>query len=188
MWRTRVGYAGGAYENPTYRDLGDQTECFQVDFDPDRVSYEDLLELAFTMHDPGRPAHKVQYASLVLTHDDEQLAIAQGTAADLERLYGRPLATRIEPLRRFWLAEDYHQKYYLRNDATLFAEVMAHLPSETAFVDSTIAARINGYLDGMGTSARLAHEVESFGLTEAGAARLTAFVERAGAGHGCPVG
>ena len=77
---TRVGYAGGTIEHPTYRAMGDHTECFQVDFDPEVVTYEDLLELFWQSHDPFAPAYKTQYASLVLASDEEQLAVARASA------------------------------------------------------------------------------------------------------------
>ena len=103
--------------------MGDHTECFQVDFDPTEVSYEDLLELFWTSHDPTRPAFKTQYASLVLAHDDEQLETARASAERLSALVKRPIATSIDRFDRFWMAEDYHQKYYLRNDRRLFSEM-----------------------------------------------------------------
>lgn len=143
--------------------MGDHTECFQVEFDPEEVTYEDLLELFWQSHDPTRPAFKTQYASLVLTHDDAQFAVARESADRIETLLGRKIATRIEPLKRFWLAEDYHQKYYLRNDPVLFGELRAIYPDERQFVDSTAAARINGYLYGGGCQ-RLEAELPHFGL------------------------
>ncbi len=174
MWRTRVGYAGGDSADPTYRRIGDHTECFQVDFDPNAVSYEELLELSLTSHDPTRAAFKQQYASLVLAHDEAQLAAARAVAARFEAGLGRKLATRIEPLKRFYPAEDYHQKYYLRNDRTLMADFRAMFgDDETAFRESAAASRVNGYVAGGGTRAQLGREIDLLGLSEKGAAQLT---------------
>lgn len=172
MWRTRVGYAGGERPNPTYHALGDQTECFQVDYDPAVISYEDLLQLVWQSHDPTRPAFKTQYASLVLAHDDEQLDAARASAESLAKAIGRPLSTRIERLDRFWLAEDYHQKYYLRNDRALMAEFHAWYPDDRDFVQSSAAARVNGYLYGKATCAALDADLPRLGLSDSAAKHL----------------
>ena len=140
--------------------------------------------MAFAAHNPTWRAHKAQYASRVLAHDDEQLAIAQERAARVAAAAGvLSLATRIEPIRRFWLAEDYHQKYHLRNDRVLareFAEMFGG--DEAAFRESTAAARVNGYAAGGGTRAQLAAEIDLYGLSEAGRARL---VSRTRSDAGC---
>ena len=182
MWRTRVGYAGGTKADPTYRSLGDHTECFEVDFDPSAVSYEDLLALFWQSHNPARPAYSTQYASVILTADETQANVARESAENFERATGRKVLTRIEPLKHFYLAEGYHQKYRLRADRALMAEFEAMYADEWDIVDSTAAARVNGYLDGEGSSARLMREIDGFGLTDAGRERLTAGVKRVGAG------
>lgn len=114
-----MGYAGGKSPSPTYRSIGDHTECLQVDFDPETVSYEELLDLALTSHDPTRAAFKRQYASLVLTHDGGQLSTAQAAVERFEAVLGRKLATRVERLEHFYLAEAYHQKYVWQHDSYL---------------------------------------------------------------------
>jgi len=166
-----VGYAGGTIAHPTYRAMGDHTESFQVDFDPAVVSYEELLELFWQSHDPTRAAHKVQYASLVLTNNDEQLRIARESAERTARLYGRSLATRIEPLGEFWMAEDYHQKYYLRNDRALMREFHQTYPNDADFVASTAAALVNAHVYGS-PCARVERDLPGLGLTEKAAEHL----------------
>lgn len=178
MWRTRVGYAGGTTTDPTYRSIGDHTECFEVDFDPTAVSYEDLLALFWQSHNPARAPYSTQYASLVLTHSEEQLVTARASAGSFEQAVGRRVLTRIDSLRRFYLAEGYHQKYRLRNDRQLMSEFSAMYPNDRELVDSTAAARVNGYLDGGGSAARLAREIDGFGLTDEGRHRLTSRVGR----------
>ena len=174
VWRTRVGYAGGTLRQPTYHALGDHTECFEVDFDPQVVSYQDLLDRVWASHDPTRAAFKTQYASVILARDDEQLELAQRSAEETARLLGRPLATRIERLTTFWIAEDYHQKYYLRGHRELAAEMHAIYPDQHDFVDSTAAARLNGYLYGAGTCARLERDLPLLGVSDDGAVHLQA--------------
>jgi peptide-methionine (S)-S-oxide reductase len=153
--------------------MGDHTECFQVDFDPAAVSYEDLLELFWTSHDPTRSAWKTQYASLVLAHDEDQLAAACASAERFSAIVSRPVATRIGMLGHFWLAEDYHQKYYLRSDRVLMADFRAMFGAdERAFLDSPAAARVNGFAAGDGSKRLLDGVIDELGLSEAGRSEL----------------
>ena len=181
-------YAGGHAPRPTYHLIGDHTECFQVDYDPSVISYGRLVDLAFAAHNPVRPAFKPQYASLILAHDDEQLAVANERAERVSAvLGGQPLSTRIERLDRAWLAEEYHQKYHLRSDRVLGGDFRAMFDGdETAFRESTAAARVNGYAAGVGNRAQLAREIQFLGLSAAGRRRL---VDRTGAGPsgGCSI-
>lgn len=154
MWRTRVGYAGGTLEDPTYHRLGDHTEVFQVDFDPEQLAYESLLELVWESHDPFRMAHKTQYAPLILAHDDAQLRAARASAARLEAVRDRRVLTRIERLERFRLAEPYHQKWYLRQRQDLWHEFLRRYSGdEDAIRESTAAMRANAAAAGLVTPA-----------------------------------
>jgi len=184
--RTRVGYAGGDRENPTYYALGDQTECIQIDFDPTVISYEQLVDLMLGLHNPAeRPAY-AQYASLILADDDEQLAIARARAEVAAKKSGKPLTTRIERLKKFWPAEDYHQKYYLRANRTLMAQFIGMLGTdEVALRESSAAARVNGYVAGSGTRTRLAGEIATFGLDTAAREHLTSLVGDTPSGGAC---
>lgn len=94
--------------------MGDHTETVQIDFDPETISYEELLEVFWASHRPTVPPASRQYASIIFTHGEEQRRLAEASKARLEAAVGR-LYTDIVPLERFYLAEDYHQKYYLRN-------------------------------------------------------------------------
>lgn len=125
--------------------MGDHSECFQVDFDPSVIAYEQLLDVFWASIDPTQHAWKIQYATIVLAHDDEQLAAARASGKLMEGLLGT-LATRIEMLDRFWLAEGYHQKYYLRQNHQLMRPFAEIYPAEADFVNSTAAARVNGML------------------------------------------
>jgi hypothetical protein len=102
---------------------------------------------------------------------------------------GRRLATRIEPLKRFWNAEDYHQKYHLRQDRVLMAEFRTMFgDDQVALRESTAAARINGYIAGDGTKAQLAREIDFLGLGERGRDYLISRVKDGGPGVGCAIG
>ncbi len=154
------------------------------------ITYSELVDLAFASHNPTWVAHKEQYASVILAHDAEQLAVAEERAARFSAvLGGRPLATRIEPLKRFWNAEDYHQKYYLRNDRVLATDFNAMFgDDEAALRESTSAAHVNGYVAGDGTKAQLEGEIADLGLSDAGRSRLIAMVRDGGRGVGCSIG
>lgn len=117
-----VGYAGGKTEKPTYKDVcSDETghaEVVQVEFDPEQVSYRDLLDVFWTSHDPttlNRQGADIgtQYRSVIFHHSPEQKSAAEESKAELERSgrFGRPVVTQIEAAPRFWPAEDYHQRY-----------------------------------------------------------------------------
>jgi len=170
--RTRVGYAGGTTIAPTYRRIGDHSESLEVDFDPDRLSYAELVDLFWASHNPTRAAHSRQYQAILFFHDDEQQAVAQTAMKRVERGLGRFVTTELRPLERFWRAEDYHQKYYLRAVRDLAGEFAAMYPEEDNFVDSTAAARVNGYVSGHGNPARVIAELPLLGLSPAAGRRL----------------
>ena len=121
------GYAGGKVLNPTYRQVcQDETghaEVVQVTFDPAKVSYRQLVEYLFRMHNPTQvnrqgPDIGDQYRSVIFTHSAEQRKVAEEVKAALEaaRKFPLPIATKIEGEQTFWKAEEYHQKYYERNE------------------------------------------------------------------------
>ncbi len=120
------GYAGGHMDNPSYRAVcnGDtgHAEVIQVHFDPNIVSYRDLLNVFFAIHDPttlNRQGAVVgtQYRSAIFYHDDEQKMIAEELIRDLnsQQIWDRPIVTEVAKLDKFYMAEDYHQEYFARN-------------------------------------------------------------------------
>jgi len=116
--------------------------------------------------------------SIIFFHNDEQKRLAT-VSKDFQatRRKGR-IFTEISPLTEFYLAEDYHQKYRLRSERDLMREFSAMYPEEEDFVNSTAAARINGYLDGHGTLEGLLKELPSFGLSQAAGKKLIEAVKR----------
>ncbi|MDT3436656.1 peptide-methionine (S)-S-oxide reductase MsrA [Haloarcula sp. 1CSR25-25] len=146
--RTRVGYAGGTDPAPSYYSLGDHTEVVQVEYDPHVVSYEELLDVFWANHTPFSAPRKRQYRGVVLAHDDQQRETARRTREELESRTGKSVETAVETLDRFYLAEDYHQKYELRSTPVV-ADELADSCGD-AFVDSTVAARLNGFVAGHG--------------------------------------
>lgn len=171
MIRTRVGYAGGDKKNPTYHNLGDHTETIQIDFDPAKITYADLLKIFWESHNPARAAWSRQYMSIIFYHSPEQKKLALESKQAWEKRWGK-IYTEIMPAGDFYLAEDYHQKYLLRQEPSLLAELKAVYPSVQGLVDSTAAARINGYLGGFGDPANLPAVAEKLGLSPEGGRRL----------------
>lgn len=125
---TAVGYEGGTKPNPTYQDVcTDRTghaEAVEIDYDPAKISYEQLLDAFFSLHDPTQlnrqgPDWGTQYRSVVFYHTPEQEAAAKAT---IERLaaakrFSKPIATQVVPASTFWRAEEYHQKYLEKRGA-----------------------------------------------------------------------
>lgn len=145
--------------------MGDHTEALQVDFDPALMSYAELLRVIWAEHDPSAPPRSVQYRAVILTADAEQARAAEESRALLAERMGRPVLTPIQPLGSFTRAEDYHQKYRLRQWPTLCAELLETCGGDAErFVDSTPAARLNGYLAGYGDAAALERELAALPL------------------------
>lgn len=120
------GYMGGSVPNPTYKAVCTGTtghaEVIQITFDPERISFRDLLDVFFTIHDPttlNRQGNDIgtQYRSAIYYHSEEQRTIAQDTIAalTLEKLWPDPIVTEVTPVATFYLAEDYHQEYFVNN-------------------------------------------------------------------------
>src|SRR5512139_1601147 len=120
--RTRVGYAGGSKADPTYHDLGDHAETLQIDYDLTRISYRDLLDIFWQSHTPTRRSWSRQYASIIFFQNEEQKRLAIETRDREEERRGTEIHTEIRPYSRFFLAEDYHQKYRLQQERELMRE------------------------------------------------------------------
>ena len=118
---TRVGYTGGSNDHPTYRNHPGHAEAVEIVFDPERISYRDILEFFFQIHDPttkDRQGNDVgsSYRSAIFFVDDEQKAVALDTIADVEAsgLWPGKVVTEVTPAVEFWQAEPEHQDYLER--------------------------------------------------------------------------
>jgi peptide-methionine (S)-S-oxide reductase len=173
--RTRVGYAGGTKDSPTYHNLGDHSETIQIDYDPTQITYAELLDVFWSSHSPIARPWSLQYASIVFYHDEEQKRLAEKSRDHLAAEAGRPIYTEIVPFDRFYRAEAYHQKYRLRQLPDLLAEFEAIYPDADDFVNSTAVARVNGYLGGHGTLDALQAEIDDLGLSPTATKKLLDF-------------
>jgi len=133
--KVESGYAGGTKPNPSYREVcGGNTghaEVVQITYDPSVISYRDLLDVFFTIHDPTTQDRQgadmgTQYRSIVLTHSDEQARIAREAIADVtaEKIWDDPIVTQIRPLETFYPAERYHQDYFGNNPNQPYCQVV----------------------------------------------------------------
>lgn len=168
--RTRVGYTGGDAPRPTYEALGRHIETVQVEFDPVTVGLGDLLEVWWEGHDPFRAPRKRQYLSAVFWRGDEQRETVERFLAERRPDGGGEPVTESAPLETFWLAEAYHQKYRLRQQPELLEAFRGY--TGRRFVDSTVAARLNGFVAGLGTADLLEREISRYGLSTDARRRL----------------
>jgi methionine-S-sulfoxide reductase len=181
--RTRVGYCGGCKLNPTYHDLGDHTETLQLDYDPTVITYDELLEIFWNSHNPTRQVWSQQYKAAVFVHDERQQQQAERSIARISqektgRFFSRTIHTEIMPAETFYLAEDYHQKYLLQHSPRLWEDILEIYRRPTDWINSTAAARLNGYAGGYGTQAQLAEEIDRLGLSPQGRDYLEQTVRR----------
>lgn len=128
-----AGYSGGEISKPTYEQVSSgrtgHREAIQIEYDPKEVSYEDLLEVFWTSHNPTQkggqgPDVGPQYEAAILYHDDKQKELALASKRALEKEIGEPVATEILPFRNFYPAEDYHQDYYNKNPEAPYCRVI----------------------------------------------------------------
>ena len=168
--------------DPDYGNLGDHTEVVQIDYDPRRITYTDLLRIFWASHRPGQRTWKRQYMNAVFYHDEEQQRLGLETKALVEETAGRKVHTQVVPLHGFYRAEDYHQKYLLNRRSDLARELARIYPIKKDYVDSTAVARINGYVGGHGDAAQLAKEIDTFGLSADSRQILSDLVQGRGKG------
>jgi peptide-methionine (S)-S-oxide reductase len=133
----KPGYAGGKTENPTYEQVCSgvtgHAEVVQITFDPNMISYKEILQIFFSTHDPKTlnrqgPDIGTQYRSIILYENDKQKKTAEQVIKEIteERIWNKPIVTQLEPLKTFYKAEDYHKDYFKRHpDQTYCSRVIA---------------------------------------------------------------
>lgn len=124
--KVESGYSGGSTRKPTYKDVCTGTtghaEAVEVTFDPTTISFRELLQVFFTVHDPTTLNRQgadlgTQYRSAIFYHDDEQKAVAEQVIKETEaaKIWDAPIVTEVKPFKEFFKAEDYHQDYFASN-------------------------------------------------------------------------
>ena len=133
--KVQSGYSGGAISKPTYEKVSTGTtghaEVVQITFDPSVISFEEILKIFFTMHDPttlNRQGTDVgtQYRSVIFYHNNEQKTIAKKVIEEINRakIWNAPIVTQIEPLKLFYKAEGYHNEYFKRNPEKPYCQLV----------------------------------------------------------------
>jgi peptide-methionine (S)-S-oxide reductase len=127
------GYAGGHVPQPSYEQVctgrTGHAEVIQVEYDPQVISYADILQVFFPIHDPTTPNRQgndvgPQYRSIILVHDEDQRQAAEQALQAAQELWANPIVTEIEPLETFYPAEEYHQDYFERNPYQPYCQVV----------------------------------------------------------------
>lgn len=149
MLRTRTGYAGGTAQKPTYKNIGDHTECVEVDYDPALITYEELLDEFWTMHSGKNHGYRGrQYLSLILYRTPAEKETAEEKRNDWQERKGTIIETEISEMNHFTRAENYHQKYFLRRFAKALKPVRDYAGNEEEFTDFVLAAKLNALAHG----------------------------------------
>jgi peptide-methionine (S)-S-oxide reductase len=127
------GFAGGTTENPTYRDVCSETtghaEVTEIEFDPAKISYDQLLNVFWQAHDPTTLNRQgadegTSYRSIILYRDKKQQLLAEKSKLEAQKNFSSPIVTEIVPLKKFYKAEDYHQQYYDNNSSQGYCQVV----------------------------------------------------------------
>lgn len=157
---------GGSTPNPTFTKMGDHTGIIQVDFDPSRITYDQLLNVFWASHNPSFNARTKENMPVVFYHTPEQRRLAEASKSKKSLSTNRTIRTKVLPATEFHLAEKRHQKFRLRRVPSLEWEFKWMYPDYNDFLNSTAVARVNGYLGGKGTKSRLQREIGLLGLSE----------------------
>lgn len=162
--RTRVGYAGGTAKAPTYRQMGDHTETIQIDFDSEMITFEEILEVFWNNHNPFNinDYKGNQYRSLLLYANELQEETIQRVIRTRKALGKGEPATEIAPYSRFYLAEDKHQKYYLKRFPNAIEKLSALFTTQEELNNATLAARLNGLAKGYTNMERIKNEIRQW--------------------------
>jgi peptide-methionine (S)-S-oxide reductase len=177
--RTRVGYAGGTTPVPVYREMGDHTETVEIDFDSGQITFDSLLEVFWSHHNPlnindfkGR-----QYLSILFYRDEVQQQSIQRVKERMEADKG-PLDTTVVPYSEFYLAEDRHQKYYLKRFPDAIDKLGALYDSPEDLVNSTLAARLNGLAKGYSNLEPIKREILEWPIAPNEQTELTNLIQK----------
>lgn len=156
-----MGYTGGQKSNPTYNSLGDHTETVDLEYDPEVTTYEELLEIFWSNHNPLQN-HSRQYMCAVFYHNKEQKELAEKTLKYMQQGHSKPIVTQILEASTFYEAEIYHQKYLLQKHPALCESLGFE---GTKLIQSHVATRLNGYVGGYGNTADFEKEWPQWGIT-----------------------
>jgi len=140
--------------------MGDHSECLQIDFDPNHITFDEIARHFWNSHNFNRGNYKGrQYLSIFLYQDTYQKEVLEKIKQEIEEAKLQPIGTEIAPLDQFTLAEERHQKYYLKRYSNATQKLREHFLTEEAFTDATLVARLNSFVKGYGTLSSLKQEI-----------------------------
>ncbi|KQX53914.1 peptide-methionine (S)-S-oxide reductase MsrA [Paenibacillus sp. Root444D2] len=165
--RTRVGFAGGTTDHPTYRQLGDHTETVDMDFDSSIVSLETLLNVFWSSHNPVNinDYKGQQYRSLILFRDPTQNNVIREVKRTTEERGQGILDTEVAPFTVFYPAEDRLQKYYLKRYPDAIKKLRTIIPTDEELTNATLAARLNGLAKGYTNLEKIINEIRTWQIS-----------------------
>ena len=175
--RTRVGYAGGSTPRPTYEHIGDHVEAIQIDYDPVRISYWQLLEVFWKNHDTTGAPLRPQYRCAIFVAGPQQTELAVQSRAQAAQRIGSNIRAQVCPAGRFYSAESYHQKYHLRQHVELIEEINTIYAHDDRIMNSTLCARLNAIVAGYGDASLVHDEMASYGMSPKARQRVLELVE-----------
>ena len=177
--RTRVGYSGGKSTSPSYKVLDLHTEVVEIDYDPDIISYGQLIDVFFSSHNETLRPYDQRVKSLIFYRSPEEYDIAKGKldairdqTPEEESVY-----TELKAFEVFYLAEPEHQNRSLKLETSLYGEVEQIFGSEDKIMLSILASKLNGYVYGYGTIENAQALLEVSGLSQASRDRLIEVIQ-----------
>ncbi|CAI5441127.1 unnamed protein product [Caenorhabditis angaria] len=177
---TRVGYAGGVKPNPTYKNIKDHTEITEITFDPKIVGYQKLLDFFWSHHNPAE-RRKKQYQSAILYLNDVQKEQSLKSYEVAKEKFG-DIETYVEPLDKFYQAEDYHQKYWLRNKKEIFDDLKL---LDTQIAEGELATKLNAYAAGYQDFSELTKLAQEYELSTETVDKIKAYALSGGDPRNC---
>jgi len=157
-----VGYTGGITKQPTYRNMGDHTETVEITYNPNTITYEELLQFFWKNHNPFTKNRR-QYMSAIFCYGEEQLTKAKLSMVEIQKQYSQPICTVIQLAKEFYIAEDYHQKYLLRKHPTLLKSLKL---SPEDIVSSYAASKLNAFINNDSTNEHFLEVCQDLSLSE----------------------
>lgn len=140
--------------------MGDHSECLQLEFDPKEITYKEVVDTFWSNHNPMRSSYRGrQYMSILFYHDDLQKQISLQRKKKWEKELNGTIVTEMLPFSSFYLAEDRHQKYFLKRWPHAVEALTRLYPSHEELINSTLAARLNGFVKGYGSLNNIKQEI-----------------------------
>lgn len=177
--RTRVGYSGGRSTNPSYKVVDLHTEVVEIDYDPDVISYEDLIDVFFSAHNETLRPYDQRVKSLIFYRNDEEYEIAK-TKLDAIRQATpeeESVYTELKAFEVFYLAEPEHQNRSLKLETSLYKELKQIFETEEDMLLSILVSKLNGYIYGYGDMEGATELLDKSGLSEASKNRVIEVIE-----------